>query len=193
MDQQPLENELDKLLEELGSKEPARRKEAAKGITEQNISDQRIVDALKHMASSDPNGSARNEAKKTLTAFGITPPPLDPELARKQRDFWIGFGLWFGLNILMTLAVWGTMMALSAVYSSGNQYGTFISNAANALSLIVGFVPYVVNIGLVIYFAIKRPQIALGMLVGFGVTFAIVVCLGVIATVACFVLLSSGS
>jgi hypothetical protein len=61
------------------------------------------------------------------------------------------------------------------------------------LTLVLGLVPFVINVGLMIYFAFTRSQIALGMLAAFGAALAVVIVLGVIFTIACFVMLGSSN
>ena len=112
--------------------------------------------------------------------------------AEKKKDFWRGVGLWFGLNILMALCSWGVNAALFGVMSSPDGSSTPLSNVYPILSLILGTLPLLINIGLIIYFALTRSQIALGMLAGFGIALLLTIILGVIFTVACFVVLGSG-
>ncbi len=108
----------------------------------------------------------------------------------KKRDFWRGFWLWWGLNILLAiLSTGGTIMLSGLAYNSSNASSALIS----ILSTLAGLVPLVINIGLLIYFALTRSQIALGMLVAFGAALALVIVLGIIFTVACFVILGSSS
>jgi hypothetical protein len=109
--------------------------------------------------------------------------------SEKKKDFWIGVGLWFGLNIVMLLCGWGAMAALSSLTSTmaNDTMWTVISTFTS----ILGFVPFIINIGVMIYFARTRSQIALGMLAGFGISLLLVVCLGVIFMTYCFVAMGS--
>jgi hypothetical protein len=106
--------------------------------------------------------------------------------AEQKKDFWRGVGLWWGLNILLTLCQWGVGFGLFTVSPD------FISSdsASSPLFTIAGWIfallPWAINIGLILYFAFTRSQIALGMLAGFGIALAITICLGVIFTVWCF-------
>ncbi|HLA08420.1 MAG TPA: hypothetical protein VJ022_13310 [Anaerolineales bacterium] len=111
--------------------------------------------------------------------------------AEKKKDFWIGVGLFFGLNIVLALCSWGATAlffswAYPAVYPIGGPPAP-AANLVSTLSFIVSLLPWALNIGLIIYFAFTRSQIALGMLAGFGFALAIVICFGVILTIACFV------
>lgn len=106
--------------------------------------------------------------------------------AEKKKDFWLGVGLWFGLNIILSLCVWGAnAMLLTGISSSGDSSSTAY-DLYSILSAILGCLPLLINIGLIIYFAFTRSQIALGMLAGFGIALLITICLGVIFTVWCF-------
>jgi len=109
--------------------------------------------------------------------------------AEKKKDFWLGVGLWFGLNILMTLCSWGISALLFSALSSGNYDTSF--DIYSIVSLVLGTLPLLINIGLIVYFAFTRSQIALVMLAGFGIALLSVVCLCVIFTEACFVILSN--
>jgi len=110
--------------------------------------------------------------------------------AEKKKDFWLGVGLWFGLNILMTLCSWGANGLLFSLLSSTADYNSSF-DIYSLVYLILSAIPLLINIGLIIYFAFTRSQIALGMLAGFGIALLIVICLGVIFTAACFVILGS--
>ncbi|MFZ5905628.1 MAG: hypothetical protein ACOYZ8_18975 [Chloroflexota bacterium] len=114
-----------------------------------------------------------------------TPPRLapDPDAKKKRRDFWLGVGLFFGLNL--ALAGLGALF-FGVLYSLDIPY-----DLINVLSLIANLLPYVLNIGLIIFLAFKRPQMALGMLAGFGFSIAIVICLGLLFMAACFIILGS--
>jgi len=113
--------------------------------------------------------------------------------AEKKKDFWLGVGLWFGLNILMGLCSWGLNYVIFAVipfivtWDVSNLFAFY-----SQFSWVIGFLALAINIGLLIYFGATRSQIALGMLAGFGIAFLITICLGVIFTAWCFYVLSSG-
>ncbi len=110
-------------------------------------------------------------------------PAPDPEVKKKRRDFWLGVGLFYLLNIVL----WG----LNALFFGVLSNLDIPYNVMDTITLIAGLLPYAINIGLIIFLAFKRPQMALGMLAGFGIAMAIVVCLGLIFMAACFVIIGS--
>jgi hypothetical protein len=114
-------------------------------------------------------------------------PKIYTDPAEKKRDFWRGVGLWFGLNIVMTLCNLGLTTVLdNAAISSNAPFAAY-----STISIVVGIIPWLVNIGLLVYFAMTRSQIALGMLAGFGFALFLVICLGIIFAVACFIMLGT--
>ncbi|HRQ33814.1 MAG TPA: hypothetical protein PLM89_11990, partial [Anaerolineales bacterium] len=131
--------------------------------------------------------AGNNGKPKWLTRKEYTNP------AEKKRDFWIGVAIFFVLNIVLTLCQWGLGAGFYTVSPSIVDSNFPSSPLFSILSWALLLMPWVINIALVIYFALTRSQIALGMLAGFGIALAIVICLGVIFTVWCFATLSSGS
>lgn len=113
--------------------------------------------------------------------------------AEKKKDFWLGVGLFFGLNIVLALCSWGLTAAMFSVMYAPDGTNTMLADIYPTISCVLGALPLIVNIGLIIYFAATRSQIALGMLAGFGIAFVIVICLGVIFMTVCFVGLASYS
>ncbi|MEW5939199.1 MAG: hypothetical protein AB1750_06040 [Chloroflexota bacterium] len=172
--------ETDNHLKELYSNDASVRRNKVLSLREQRASDSQVVDALKHLVANDPAGSVRKEAKKSLNELGIQPPPLGPELAKKRRDFWIGVGLYFGLNLALRIFQYGVyaLLLLGNTYTWGQTDWMFT---------IVNLLPWVINIGLIIFLAFKRPQMALGMLAGFGIALLLVVCLLALWIGYCFV------
>lgn len=133
-----------------------------------------------------PIGSNDNEGKpKWLTR------KIYETAAEKKRDFWIGVGIFFALNIVLTLCQWGLLAVSPEFTITGSDRVS--STLASILYLVFTLAPWVINIGLIVFFALTRSQIALGMLAGFGIALAIVICLGLIFTVWCFATLASGS
>ena len=115
----------------------------------------------------------------------------------KKKDFRLGIALFFGLNILLAACSWGTTAlffswAYPAVYPIGGPPAPAAS-LVSALTWILILLPWLLNFGLVIYFAFTRSQIALGMVAGFGIAFLLTICLGVIFTAWCFYTLQPGS
>ena len=178
----PSDSEIESILQDLQSSDTTVRRYRIQALREQNVADERIIEALKTLASSDPAGSVRKDAKKTLKSMGIEPPPLSPELAKKRRDFWMGVGLFFGLNIVLwifQIAFYWLITTLDA--------DLMYSDAIGVVGLMLGLLPWLVNIGLIIFLAFKRPQMALGMLAGFGMALLLVVCLLALWIGYCFV------
>ncbi|GJQ51768.1 MAG: hypothetical protein HKUEN02_06150 [Anaerolineaceae bacterium] len=128
--------------------------------------------------------AGNNGKPKWLTRKEYTNP------AEKKRDFWIGVAIFFVLNIVLTLCQWGLGAGFYTVSPSIVDSNFPSSPLFSILSWALLLMPWVINIALVIYFALTRSQIALGMVAGFGIALAIVICLGVIFTVWCFVALS---
>ena len=113
--------------------------------------------------------------------------------AEKKRDFWIGVAIFFVLNIVLTLCQWGLGAGFYAASPSIVDSNFPSSPLFSILSWVILLLPWAINIGLIVYFALTRSQIALGMVAGFGIALAIVICLGVLFTVWCFATLSAGS
>ena len=105
--------------------------------------------------------------------------------AEKAKDFWRGVGLWFGLNILTCLCSWGVNTAQLSMMSA-DPSNSALRNIDSILFILLGVLPFIVNIGLIVYFAFTRSQIALGMLAGFGIVLALVILLGIFLSITCF-------
>jgi hypothetical protein len=114
--------------------------------------------------------------------------------AEKKKDFWLGVGIFFGLNILLGICSFAATMSLFGIIDpiTGADIGPANYDLYTTLNCILSLLPWILNIGLIIYFAFTRSQIALGMVAGFGIALAIVICLGTIFLVWCFVSLSGG-
>lgn len=104
-----------------------------------------------------------------------------------KRDFWIGFIGWFVVNVCVGAAQAALFWGLGTTFLNDTT-GTG-SNLLGYLSSSLGCLVFLANIGALIFFAFRRKQIALGMLVAFGVSIAISLLLGVIAMIACFVII----
>jgi hypothetical protein len=113
--------------------------------------------------------------------------------AEKKKDFWRGVGLFLGLNIVMALCSWGASAALANMTYTPNGPNDQLVNVYPVISFVIGVIPLLINIGLIVFFAFTRSQIALGMLAGFGIALLLSIILGVIFAVACFLTLRSGS
>jgi hypothetical protein len=119
-------------------------------------------------------------------------PKVYTDPSEKKRDFWRGVGLFFGLNIVMALCSWGTNTALFNMTYTPEGTNTRLVDVYSMVSFLLGVVPLLINVGLIVFFALTRSQIALGMLAGFGIAFALTLILGVIFAVACMIMLSGG-
>jgi hypothetical protein len=111
--------------------------------------------------------------------------------AEKKRDFWRGVGLWFGLNILLALCSWGASTAINNRAYTPDGPNPQLVDILPLVSFMLGFIPLIINIGLLLFFAFTRSQISLGMLAAFGIALLITIVLGVISAVACFLIFRS--
>jgi hypothetical protein len=186
MEEKPPQKSIDELPADLINPDPSRRVDVLNSLAGSGIKDQRILNELRLIAKGDPDPGVRDAARKAMRSLGINNP------VGKKKDFWRGVGLFFGLNIVMALCSWGASTALYNMTYTPNGTNTQLVNVSSAVGLILGVIPLLINIGLIIYFAFTRSQIALGMLAGFGVALLITIILGVIFTVVCLVALRSG-
>ena len=106
----------------------------------------------------------------------------------KKKDFRLGLIGWYVGNLALCLLQAGVGALLASWLSSSGSDGNAPGVIENLLTVVLYFLPWVINIGLIIFFALTRSQIALGMLVGFASAVALVILLGIIFTVACFVM-----
>jgi hypothetical protein len=111
--------------------------------------------------------------------------------AEKKKDFRRGVGLWFGLNILVALCSWGASTVINNRAYTPDGPNPQLVAILPLVSFLLGFIPLILNIGLITYFAFTRSQIALGMLAAFGIALVITIILGVISAVACFFIFRS--
>jgi hypothetical protein len=107
----------------------------------------------------------------------------------KRRDFWSGFGLWFALNIILTICSWGVtvLFTYGSATSTSGGLDTALSGLYSVLGILLSLAPWVLNLGLLIYFGLTRTQVAFGMLAAFGVVLALGLILGVVTSVGCFI------
>jgi len=113
--------------------------------------------------------------------------------SEKTVDFLIGFVGWFILNVIF----WGLAVLITSLttglfpldYTNPDAINSY-TTIQNVLTIVLGCLPLLINIGLIIFFAFRRKWIAFGMLSAFGGLLIITICLGIIATVACFVMLN---
>ncbi|MCC6499291.1 MAG: hypothetical protein IT313_03380 [Anaerolineales bacterium] len=136
--------------------------------------------------SSEPPSSDNGGSKpRWLTRKEYT------DAAEKRKDFWIGVVLFFVLNIALTLCQWGFGFGAATVVPEVAPPETIFTTLTTIFYWILLLLPWIVNIGLIVFFAFTRSQIALGMVAGFGIALFIVICLGIAFTIWCFVALSS--
>src|SRR5512142_2020124 len=102
--------------------------------------------------------------------------------SQKTLDFFIGAGIFIIMNILMFIA----FNALSAGLTATN------TEPGQALSVIIGCLPFVINTVVIVAFAFTRHWIALGMLGTIAFLLALALAVGVIAGIACLVILAAG-
>jgi len=109
--------------------------------------------------------------------------------AEKTKDFFIGVGLFIGLNVVLT----GVIILLSYLASKvTTDLNVDILDTVTALIGIVLYcLPLLLNLGVMIYFGLTRYWIALGMLGTFAALLLLVVIAGVVLTIWCFVALSN--
>jgi hypothetical protein len=99
----------------------------------------------------------------------------------KKKDFFIGVGVFIGLNVLLSVLQVLVMMALTYLpLSPGDE-----ENIALGLSCLGNPLQILVNIGAIIYFALTRNWIALGMLGTFGFLILLALVAGVIFSIIC--------
>ena len=102
----------------------------------------------------------------------------------KVVDFIIGIGLVIVINTILGVLFWG----LSYLSSNLSTSGTAI-NLLGIVGIVLNCLPYVINIGLMVFFGFTRPWIALGMLATVGALLALSLCLAVAVAVWCFAML----
>jgi len=96
----------------------------------------------------------------------------------KRKDLIIGIGIWFLLNVIF----YGIVVAIQVVSSRSEDIGPIYPLISTALN----FLPFLINIGLAIYFAFTRYWIALGMVIAYASIIVIGIFLGVILSIVCF-------
>jgi hypothetical protein len=105
-----------------------------------------------------------------------TPSPPPPTAEGKKprppgyrRDFWLGFFGTIAVNVILLIALTNIASANYAPVGS-----------------IVNLVPWVVNIGALVVFAIVRPRVAIGMLLAYGIALGVALVAGLFLLVLCF-------
>ncbi|MGC1377655.1 MAG: hypothetical protein WA821_15580 [Anaerolineales bacterium] len=105
--------------------------------------------------------------------------------SQKTGDFFIGVGLMIGMNVIIGLLLDLLLVGMGAFSGAA---GTTTFTIYQLVMFVLSCAPFVVNIGLIIYFGLTRYWIALGMLAVIAFLLLISLCL----TAACFVLLGGG-
>jgi hypothetical protein len=105
----------------------------------------------------------------------------------KTRDFIIGVLICLVLNGLL----FGCSLLVPYILFNSTAPTSSLQDTLNAIAILsVYILPWVLNLGLLIYFAFTRPWIALGGLALFGVFLALVILAGIVFLVYCFVVVS---
>jgi hypothetical protein len=190
MEEPAPQKSIDELLTDLNDPDPTRRLDVLKFLVASGIKDQRILNELRLIANGDPDPGVRDVARKAMRSL-VSNAGVDNRVDKK-KDFWRGVGLFFGLNIVMALCSWGASTALYNMTYTPDGTNTQFVDVYSMVSFMLGAIPLLINIGLIVYFAFTRRQIALGMLAGFGIALLLSIILGVIIAVACIVILGSG-
>lgn len=107
------------------------------------------------------------------------------ESSSSKRDFWIGFIGWWVFNLCAGALMFGIGYGSSALAAHYSYDDTLFLGSVSCFGCLV----LVSNIAVLIFFAFRRKQIALGMLVAFGAAIAISLLAGIIYMVACFVII----
>jgi hypothetical protein len=104
--------------------------------------------------------------------------------AEKTKDFFLGVLIFIVMNGLLLVAINAASIGLNNAFP----------NQGDVVVTILGCLPFLINAVLMIGLAFLRPWIALGMLGTIAFLLALALALGIVAGVACLViLLSSGS
>ncbi len=184
MAEQPSEETIIKLLEELRSDAAYRRMAVIKTIAEQRVDDERIVKILKTIVTEDMSDAVRGYAQAALYAlergqlppdapWSTSSPPPQPvkQLSRneKTRDFLIGFLGWFLVNGL----VWAVITE-----RIGGELGQY--------SFIFGIFVLPPNLLALVILAFARRWVALGLLVAYAANFALALLAGAFINGVCW-------
>lgn len=104
--------------------------------------------------------------------------------SQKVGDFFLGIGLFIGINVVFGAVMSFGLGLVSALFSSISPDGTnaVVSALSGLLMTVVYCLPLVVQIVALIYFGLTRYWIALGMLSVFAIGLLLVVLLAA----ACF-------
>ena len=109
--------------------------------------------------------------------------------SEKQKDFAIGVGVFFGLNVLIYILQILVLWAAQYMPASPETLDTI----SFAISCLVFPLQILANIGVMIYFTLTRTWIAIGMLGTFGFLMGLLLILGIIFSIVCFATGNFGS
>jgi len=107
-------------------------------------------------------------ASSYLPPAAVSPGPRRPGW---WRDFWLGFAGTVAVNLIL-------IFVINGVISSGTTDPT--------LATILLIMPWVLNLGALIVFAVVRAPVALGMLLAYGIAFGLALLGGILLAVICF-------
>jgi hypothetical protein len=158
---------------ELDNPNPLRRMHAIISLSQTDIWDEKLLDKLRFIAKADPDQNVRGAAEKAIRPFHSLIKKTERDRSSIGNsiqesgniwDIWIGIGLFFGINLVLYF-----------LFSWGGWDLTFI-----------GFTPFIINIGMIIYFAFTRRNIAYGLMLGFGISLFLALFAGVFLMLSCF-------
>lgn len=110
----------------------------------------------------------------TLQEDEIIEGPESKKKVLRDRDFWLGFLGWFVING----GLYGIQLLLFILVDV---------DPAGTLSTIFGLGALVINVGALIFFAIKqRPRVVLGLLTPIFIGLILGICLGIFLVAVCF-------
>ncbi len=116
----------------------------------------------------------------------IVSPEAQQEKKRKWRDFWLGLLLSLAVNVVL-----GGLLTAAGVVVSYFKLQEWLKTTIN---IVLFSIPWLINIGLIIYFLIRRRNyVVLGIVSLYVIFLAITIVLGIIGGVICFILAAGSS
>ena len=116
----------------------------------------------------------------------IASPEMQLEKKRKRRDFWFGLLLSLGVNVVL-----GILLTVLGVVINYFKLPDWLKTSSN---IVLFSIPWLINIGLIIYFLIKhRNHVVLGIVSLYAILLALTIVLGLVVGVVCFILAASSS
>ena len=130
---------------------------------------------------------SENQGLSDFLESAATPPPRP---WYRQRDFWLGFGLFWTITIaagLLSRGLYRQITTINIVNYVWNEVLTVISDILNFWLVL----PLLFVLGMILYFISKRRRwVTFGLLVGFALYLVVLAILGVRFIIYC---LSTGS